>query len=137
MAKTRRMACVAALFAAGACVLGTSAAFSSGVLTISQNDRRFSPDVVFLKPDETLRVLNDDRFIHHVYFTAGSRTFDSGDQRPGQTVNLSFPGEGLYDISCAIHPKMKLKVAVGDAAAAQLKQADLPAADAETPLIRP
>jgi len=96
-----------------------AAAQSQSALVISQKDRRFAPDRVTLAPGDHLKILNDDRFVHHVYFKAGAREFDSGDQRPGETIDLAFPGEGVFTVNCAIHPKMKLTVAVGEAAEAE------------------
>ncbi|MGF1545037.1 MAG: plastocyanin/azurin family copper-binding protein [Parvularculaceae bacterium] len=104
--------------AAGALLIGASAVggvvAQSNVLEISQKDRRFAPEAVSLAPGEVLRVLNDDRFIHHVYYEAGAKEFDSGDQRPGETIELRFDEPGAYDVRCAIHPKMKLRVTVGE-----------------------
>ncbi|MEO1310518.1 MAG: hypothetical protein AAFV51_06055 [Pseudomonadota bacterium] len=84
------------------------------VVEISQKDRRFAPGALTIRPMQTVRVLNDDRFIHHVYFETARGEFDSGDQRPGETVVLKFPGVGAYEVRCAIHPKMRLKVDVAD-----------------------
>lgn len=87
----------------------------AGAVQVSQMNRRFAPDSVALPAGGSLRILNDDRFIHHVYVEADVKKFDSGDQRPGESVNLPFAGAGIYHIRCAIHPKMKLTVTVGAA----------------------
>ena len=107
-----RRTCSTAATICAACAVGASSASPS--VEISQRDRRFTPDTVTLAPNEVLRILNDDRFIHHVFFNTDSRSYDSGDQRPGQSVDLRFPAAGVYQVQCAIHPKMKLTVTVSE-----------------------
>lgn len=108
----RRRTCSTAATLCAALTVGASSASPS--VEISQRERRFTPDAVTLAPNEILRILNDDRFIHHVFFNTESRSYDSGDQRPGQSVDLRFPAAGVYQVQCAIHPKMRLTVTVGD-----------------------
>lgn len=107
------MAAYATMTAIGALSAAAFAEAMTNPAQISQMNRRFTPDAVILSERSALRILNDDRFIHHVYYETGSKKFDSGDQRPGETVDLSFAGAGVYHIRCAIHPKMKLTVTIG------------------------
>ncbi len=99
----------AALFASLAL---SAAAPRAEDIEISQQNRRFDPTELEIKRGQRVRVLNDDRFIHHVFFETADAEFDSGDQRPGQSIVLEFPDIGAYEVRCAIHPKMRLKVDV-------------------------
>lgn len=79
---------------------------------VSQRNRSFQPGAVTLAAGEPLRILNDDgELLHHVQVTEGFR-FDSGEQEPGRTIEIRFPGAGSYVVRCAIHPRMRLAVTV-------------------------
>lgn len=82
------------------------------VVEVSQKDRRFSPSEVTVPANSDIVFLNDDRFTHHVFIENGRDDFDSGAQRPGETVTMTLDRAGLYEFGCAIHPKMRLKVHV-------------------------
>lgn len=99
---------VAVAAAASAALAADSAA------PVSQVGRRFSPDRIAIPASAPLAILNDDRFTHHIFYETRGAEFDSGVQRPGQTVRLSFPADGVYHVRCAIHPKMRLTVTVGE-----------------------
>jgi plastocyanin len=79
---------------------------------VSQVGRRFHPAAVSIPEGATISVLNDDRFTHHVFYRRGAERFDSGEQPPGKTVEMTMNKAGEYEIECAIHPKMRLKVQV-------------------------
>ncbi|WP_425411156.1 cupredoxin domain-containing protein [Hyphococcus sp.] len=99
------------------CVLGVIAPASaqdSSKIEISQKDRRFHPAAISVPRNSTLYVLNDDKFTHHVFFNKGGKQFDSGEQPPGETVSLTMDEPGEFEVLCAIHPKMRLKISVGD-----------------------
>lgn len=79
---------------------------------VSQRNRSFQPAAVTIGAGHVLRILNDDgELLHHVQVTEGFR-FDSGEQEPGRTIEIRFPGAGTYTVRCAIHPRMRLAVTV-------------------------
>lgn len=92
----------------------SAAAADDGDIQISQKNRRFDPTELTIRQGQRVRVLNDDRFIHHVYFETADAEYDSGDQRPGQSIVLEFPDIGTYEVRCAIHPKMRLDIEVAE-----------------------
>ncbi len=79
---------------------------------ISQLDERFHPNAVTLKRGQTLVVRNDDPFIHHVYVDDEKFKYDSGEQRPGRALSITFTEPGEFLLECAIHLKMRLRVTV-------------------------
>jgi plastocyanin len=47
-----------------------------------------------------------------VYVNSAPFKFDSGDMEPGRKIDVTFPVAGEFNVLCAIHPKMKLRVQV-------------------------
>ena len=64
------------------------------------------------KAGDVVRFTNDDEFLHQIFVTSGSFKFDSAEQPPGQTIEVTFPTPGTYAVRCHIHPKMLLSVLV-------------------------
>jgi plastocyanin len=93
-------------------LLAGSAVLAAGLVTVSQRDRQFAPDHVAIGRGSVVRILNDDNVTHHVFIDAPEMSFDSGEQPVGATVELHFDKPGAFDVQCAIHPAMLLRVAV-------------------------
>jgi len=92
---------------------GTLAGLAGAQYVVSQKGREFSPSVVTIKRGEAVTIVNDDADLrHHAYIDSDKFRFDSGDQEPGSKTNIAFPVAGIFDVLCAIHPKMKLTVHV-------------------------
>lgn len=79
---------------------------------ISQKGKTFSPDAIEIPVGTAIVIDNDDRTIHHVYVESSAFNFDSGEQAPGQKVEIVFSKPGSFDVKCDIHPKMQLRVVV-------------------------
>src|SRR5262249_46302537 len=97
-------------FAAVWLVAATSQA--AELKTVTQTGKAFHPDTVSLAAGDTLRIANDDDYLHHVYVDHPNLKFDSGGRKPGQTVDIQFAKPGTYQVRCDIHPKMLLMVDV-------------------------
>jgi cytochrome c peroxidase len=79
---------------------------------VSQLDKLFSPSRVRLKAGQTLSVLNDDTRTHNVRVDGPTFDYNSGAQEPKQTIAIGFPGPGIYEAFCGIHPSMRLTIEV-------------------------
>ena len=79
---------------------------------ISQKNRTYAPGAVTLKKGESLKIINDDIFLHHAFIKSDSLNFDSGSMEEGENVRVTFDESGQYQLLCAIHPKMKLDITV-------------------------
>jgi plastocyanin len=80
---------------------------------VSQKQRIFHPGELEIKQGEVVRIVNDDAdLLHHAYIDSPQFKFDSGDQEPGSTTDITFQAKGTFTVLCAIHPKMKLVVDV-------------------------
>jgi len=102
-----KIACVSAIF------------FPLGILAqaeteqvISQKNRTYAPEAVTLKKGESLKIINDDIFLHHAFIESDDVEFDSGSMEEGETARIKFDKVGEYQLLCAIHPKMKLDITV-------------------------
>jgi plastocyanin len=93
-------------------LLAAGTAGAAETKRISQKGKTFLPEAVTMTTGDTLRINNDDAFLHHVYVKHPNLTFDSGGRRPGEPVDIQFTKPGSYEVLCEIHPKMKLVVEV-------------------------
>lgn len=80
---------------------------------VSQRGREFHPGIINVKQGDVVRINNDDDDLsHHAYVAAERFRFDSGDQEPGRSVDITFTVPGTFNVLCGIHPKMRLNVNV-------------------------
>jgi plastocyanin len=89
-----------------------SAPLASSLVTVSQRAQQFAPNHLAVVRGTTVRILNDDDVTHHVFVDTPRMTFDSGEQPVGSAVELHFDERGKFDVQCAIHPVMLLRVTV-------------------------
>ena len=110
---TRSMlAIVAVLPALPLLAIGVTAAVDQDII-VSQYSRKFNPGEVAVRKDTSLVIVNDDGdLLHHAYIESDDFNFDSGDQKPGSRISITFPIRGDFKVLCGIHPKMKLAVHV-------------------------
>jgi plastocyanin len=93
-------------------VAGAAIVAAADSPTVSQFNRQFSPSQLEITLGTSVHIVNDDNVTHHVYVDAPGMQFDSGEQPVGKTVDLTFNKIGTFTVLCAIHPTMRLKVAV-------------------------
>ncbi|MCK9337455.1 MAG: plastocyanin/azurin family copper-binding protein [Arcobacteraceae bacterium] len=80
--------------------------------TIDQLGRKFIPSAIKVKVGDTLRLKNSDPFAHNAYTDDMLNEFDTGMQSSGQDAIVTIKAKSNFDIYCAIHPEMQLKVTV-------------------------
>ena len=108
---TRTRAVVAAGLLAATLVAG--AALAGTTHRVSQKGRAFDPSHLTVARGDTVAIRNDDAgLLHHVYIESDDFNFDSGEQKSGEVVAVTFPTRGTFDVLCGIHPKMRLVVDV-------------------------
>jgi plastocyanin len=71
---------------------------------------KFSPQVVQVKPGDTIVWENRDMFVHNV--TAAGAKVSSGDLAPGKTWRYVVPARASFDYLCTLHPVMKGRVEI-------------------------
>jgi plastocyanin len=80
--------------------------------TIDQKDRTFSQPDITIKIGDSLVFKNKDDVTHNVFSVSPGMEFDIRRQAPGGSSKVPFDKEGVAEIRCSIHPKMKLLVTV-------------------------
>ncbi len=80
--------------------------------TVIQKDKGFSQTEITVKPGEKIAFKNDDEVTHNVFSNSKINAFNIKVQSPGSSSTISFADEGVTEVRCAIHPKMKLIVTV-------------------------
>jgi plastocyanin len=101
-----------AIALAAAAIMPLSVMAAPATLTISQNFRAFHPDHATIYAGDTIKILNNDIFVHQIYIDSPAMSFESGEQPPGTTIMITFPHPGTYLVQCHIHPMMRLTVVV-------------------------
>jgi plastocyanin len=92
--------------------LAVSAALAANVVSVVQKGRAFASQQLEIKVGDSIRFLNEDSFIHHVFVRSATMNYDSEEQGPGKSVDVRFPTAGTFDVRCEIHPKMLVQVSV-------------------------
>ena len=85
---------------------------SKSEIIISQKNRTYAPEAVTIDKGQSLKILNDDIFLHHAFIKSDKMEFDSGSMDEGESAVVKFSTPGVYNVKCAIHPKMNLEVTV-------------------------
>lgn len=84
----------------------------SGEHKVNQKDKEFSQTEITIKPGEKVVFQNDDTVTHNVFSNSKINPFNIKIQQPGGSSTVQFDSEGVTEVRCAIHPKMKLMVTV-------------------------
>jgi plastocyanin len=81
--------------------------------TITQSHTTFDVDSATIKAGDSITFSNKDDVTHNIQvINADGDVDDKGLQKPGQDIKVAFAKAGEYKVRCAIHPKMKMTVAV-------------------------
>jgi plastocyanin len=99
------------LFAAGF-LITTSALGAPGVVQVLQKNKAFSVATLTIKPGDKVAFKNDDEIIHNVFSSTKGMEFNTASQRPGTVYEQTFTSEGIAEVHCAFHPRMKLMITV-------------------------
>jgi len=81
-------------------------------VTVEQKGRKFVPDLIAITVGDTVSFPNRDAFLHNVFSQSGTRKFDLGSFKKGDTKDKEFPAPGVVDVYCNIHPEMAATVLV-------------------------
>lgn len=84
----------------------------SQLVSITQKGRRFTPDLVAITVGDRVAFPNGDSFLHNVFSPSGTRKFDLGSFKRGESKDKQFPSPGVVDVYCNIHPEMAATILV-------------------------
>jgi plastocyanin len=106
-----RQSIIAATLVLCAGPLCTMSAFAANQ-TVIQNERRFHPGEITIAKGDMVTFTNNDEFIHQIFVSSPSFSFDTKERSPGENETQTFTTSGTFVVQCHIHPKMKLIVHV-------------------------
>jgi plastocyanin len=92
-------------------LLAAAAALAADHVVL-QKDRNFSNTELAVKAGDTITFKNADEITHNVFSISKGLEFDIRRQAPGGSSTVTFQTEGVAEVRCSIHPKMKLLVSV-------------------------
>ncbi|MEX6508110.1 plastocyanin/azurin family copper-binding protein [Jiella sp. M17.18] len=82
------------------------------VAVVNQSGREFDRKAITVTSGEAVRFTNEDPFLHQIYVDSPAFSFDSTEQMPGNSVDVTFTTPGVFQVRCGIHPRMRLDVTV-------------------------
>jgi plastocyanin len=104
--KTTKLLCVTAA------VLLAVGVRAAAPVTVTQKDLQFNVEELSLTKGQLVVFVNQDRTAHNITVTGEGLNLNGGLQQPGGEFRVPFAKPGTYQVSCGIHPKMKLSVTV-------------------------
>ena len=102
---------VSFLCVAGAVALAATVRAAAPV-TVSQSNLQFSVEELSVTKGQMVVFVNQDKTAHNITVTGEGLNLNGGLQQPGGEFRVPFAKTGTYQVSCGIHPKMKLSVTV-------------------------
>ena len=81
-------------------------------MTVTQKGLQFSSTELSVSKGQVVNFVNDDRTAHNITVKGDGVNLNGGLQQPGGQFSVPFTKPGTYEVSCGIHPKMKLEVTV-------------------------
>jgi cytochrome c peroxidase len=95
-----------------AAALISGACWAAAMVTVDQKQLAFSTARLAVTKGSVVAFLNGDQTSHNILIRGNGVNVSSGLQRPGVTFKAPFEKSGTYQVSCGIHPKMKMSVVV-------------------------
>jgi plastocyanin len=102
---------VSFLCVAGAALLAATVR-AAAPITVSQTNLQFSVEELSVAKGQMVVFVNQDKTAHNITVTGEGLSLNGGLQQPGGEFRVPFAKTGTYQVSCGIHPKMKLSVTV-------------------------
>ena len=81
-------------------------------VVVDQNHLQFNLSAVKMKVGDRIRFNNSDETSHNILISLGGARTNSGLQKPGEPFEVPMVREGTYQVTCGIHPEMRLAVTV-------------------------
>lgn len=104
--KTRHLAAVAAI------ALAATSAWALNVVSVDQHNLSFNMPVLTMNGAGVVAFTNNDTTSHNILISGEGVNLNSGLQSPGVTFKAPMAKPGTYNVTCGIHPKMKMTIVV-------------------------
>jgi plastocyanin len=92
--------------------LALAASASAANYVVDQKGKTFLPGDLSVSVGDTITFKNSDPFAHNAYTDNESNEFDVGMQATGRETVMTVKSAESFNIECAIHPNMLIKVMV-------------------------
>jgi len=79
---------------------------------VNQKGKTFIPSALTVSVGDTITFKNSDPFAHNAYTDDEANEFDVGMQATGTETKMTVESKESFNVECAIHPNMLLKVTV-------------------------
>ena len=89
----------------------TGVALAAATVDVVERDKVFEKTSITIAAGDTLNFVNKDAVSHNV-MSRGGDAFNLGLMRPGETKSRTFSVKGTQEITCALHPRMKMTIEV-------------------------
>jgi plastocyanin len=89
----------------------TGVALAAASVDVVERDKLFEKTAITVAAGDTLNFVNKDAVSHNV-MSRGDDTFNLGLMRPGETKSRTFSVKGKHEVTCALHPRMKMTIEV-------------------------
>ena len=101
-----------ALIALAAVLAVADAALAAAIVTVDQRDIAFSTSRLTVAKGSIVAFTNSDATSHNILITGAGLSLNSGLQQAGVAFKAPMTKPGEYQVTCGIHPKMKMTLVV-------------------------
>ena len=108
---SRRASRLEVVLGLGLAFVLAGAAFAA-TATVDQRNLRFSVKLLKLAKGDAVEFTNNDDTNHNITVTGPGFRLNSGLQAPGQPFKVPLVKAGTYQVSCGIHPNMRMTIVV-------------------------
>ena len=98
--------------AAALALTAAGAALAAGVVNVEQKGIAFSAPSLTVAKGSIVNFMNNDATSHNITITGAGVNLNSGLQQPGVAFKAPMVKPGTYQVTCGIHPKMKMSLVV-------------------------
>lgn len=81
-------------------------------VVLDQQDLSFTPSVLVVRQNGTVRIQNSDPVYHNVFSLSPIKRFDVGRRPKGEYLDVTFDKPGAVDVFCDIHSNMRATIYV-------------------------
>jgi len=89
-----------------------TACYAAATQVVDQRGLAFSVGALSIAKGSVIQFTNSDDTAHNILIQGAGGTINGGLQQPGEAFRAPFMKAGVYQITCGIHPRMKLTVTV-------------------------
>ena len=102
----------AGVLVTAAIAMGMSSGAQAANQEVSQKDKTFSVASLKIRAGDKVVFKNDDEITHNVFSMTKGNEFNLRAQAPHTSSTVTFATEGVVEIRCAFHTRMKLVIVV-------------------------